>query len=1580
MKHLICRVFPAILGIILVCETSTLYAQGNCPDVQINFLIDSVVCYDPAVSLIDLDVEVIGSAGTGTGVWSGAHITNPSEGIFRTTFALPGEQKVLYTYTEGGCVYTDSATFLLARLSPPFIQASFEKDGHLCKDSFSVVEVLSAYDPATTNLVWDFSGGVGVEQGSPNRLHVTWDSPGSKLVSLRYEQFGCLSQPAIQQLFLDPTIDTPMVVCDNTLERVVYDWEDPPNSSATVVFVISGPNGVADTVEDRYTIENLMPGQIVQVRMVTTSENTCDGNFIDPICQAAPCDASLIDIFPITSACYSGTASDTIDLDYYLRDTITQSTLTWSGAGVFDPTQPRIVVDPSMAGQTQWVYLTFESASCIITDSVSFELIPPPVADFSIPTTACEGESVTAQFAFGTVGPNSDTTLIWDFDGGTVESGDPATGTAEISWASTGTKMVSLTMQVGSCASETAVRFVNVQGAPEAAVIECTPGPNSILFSWQDIQGATFEVNVLQGPTGTRVSTTSYEVTGLSINEEVTIEVITEGAGLCNRRSSTQTCVPFDCPPIDIVITPIDPVCPDPNSTPIELMAAINGGNGSGTLTWSGTNVSGNTWTPDASQSGQNNMIVARYTEGACVYEDSFAVTVFDPLIANFVIPDQTCTSEPIQLEATGNFPSNASFSWSFNGVQNTTLTGPGPHNVPLDTPGNLQIALDVDDGQCVAPTVTRFIEVSAALPAPVISCNATDDQIQFVWNPVPGAMSYQVNVLQGPTGNQTSDTSIVFTNLSQGQEVRIEVLLENNGPCPDSRSELSCRTPGCPDITLEINQGLLPSTALCIGDQDTSFTLDATITGSITSGTLTFSGPGVSGSTWTASPAMAGQTITIEASYEEDACTFTDQVQIEVLAGPVADFSMPAAICPGDGATITFTGQASPSAVYQWSETSFSGPGPHVFNYNSPGPVSENISLSVVDQGCTSETITKTLEVYGQYPIPQVNCSSGLNEVIFSWTAEDVMQQEVIYNGPGNGQMTSDTSFVVSGLAPDTDVSIEVRFLDDDFLCRNSLGSASCRTSSCDNLRLDWSAPATACAGEPFNIDFATTGAGTMGFDVVIRQGATSNTYSGITDGSTLPFTLVADETFTVTAAGIPGMSGCMVSLPNPLTVLAATPQDAGTQTVFPRVCAGTDTLVNLLNLLSNPGANGQWSFESGPQEVGSAFSPQVGTVRLDNLPGGTYRFNYVLSGVGGSCSNSSATVLIEISDSPTANAGPDINLDCQFNIASIGSNLTSPGLIYEWTGGNVGAISDPTAPITEVSQEGTYTLSVMNPSSGCSASDQVTIGASPGLITPYASVLPITCFGAGDGAIIIDSIVGGQGPFSVLFNDRPQGDRRFFANLPAGNYELQVASNDGCEASLFLTILPPTQLDVQINTNIEHGDNVISAGDSVVLTAQVNIPESQVASVRWSTTIGSTGGASLSTTVSPLISTSYLVEVTDNNGCSVSDRIALVVKKDTNVFMASAFSPNEDGSNDIFYIQSDQSIREIRSFNVYNRWGERLFVKQNFQPNDPTQGWDGNDLAQRPQPPGVYVYQVEVELTTGEVVLMGGDITLMR
>jgi len=67
------------------------------------------------------------------------------------------------------------------------------------------------------------------------------------------------------------------------------------------------------------------------------------------------------------------------------------------------------------------------------------------------------------------------------------------------------------------------------------------------------------------------------------------------------------------------------------------------------------------------------------------------------------------------------------------------------------------------------------------------------------------------------------------------------------------------------------------------------------------------------------------------------------------------------------------------------------------------------------------------------------------------------------------------------------------------------------------------------------------------------------------------------------------------------------------------------------------------------------------------------------------------------------------------------------------------------------------------------------------------------------------------------------------------------------------------------------------------------------------------------------------------------------------------------------------------IRSFRVYNRWGEVVFEKMNLQANDAAAGWDGTYKGQKLSP-DVFVYSCEVVCENNQVLLSKGDITLLR
>ena len=92
----------------------------------------------------------------------------------------------------------------------------------------------------------------------------------------------------------------------------------------------------------------------------------------------------------------------------------------------------------------------------------------------------------------------------------------------------------------------------------------------------------------------------------------------------------------------------------------------------------------------------------------------------------------------------------------------------------------------------------------------------------------------------------------------------------------------------------------------------------------------------------------------------------------------------------------------------------------------------------------------------------------------------------------------------------------------------------------------------------------------------------------------------------------------------------------------------------------------------------------------------------------------------------------------------------------------------------------------------------------------------------------------------------------------------------------------------------------------------------------------------------------------------------------------MANAFSPNFDGNNDYFY-PAGSGIKLVKFFQVYSRWGQLLFSKTDFPPNDKTYGWNGT-LNGTMQPVGTYVYVVNMECFSGENFTLKGTVELLR
>ena len=190
-------------------------------------------------------------------------------------------------------------------------------------------------------------------------------------------------------------------------------------------------------------------------------------------------------------------------------------------------------------------------------------------------------------------------------------------------------------------------------------------------FNWADITGATdYTVNVLSGQTGTYTPPGNYFVDGLIPGEEVNIEVIVNGNTACDLPVVTLTCVADGCPDVLIDLTPVDPICADDQTLPIQLEAIVTGSSGNGTGIWSGVGVVNGQF--DATEAGVGvHILTYTFEENAyCIFSEEISVEVVAPPIAdagkNGIL---SCADDEMEVELGGNSSSgnNISYNWQYN-------------------------------------------------------------------------------------------------------------------------------------------------------------------------------------------------------------------------------------------------------------------------------------------------------------------------------------------------------------------------------------------------------------------------------------------------------------------------------------------------------------------------------------------------------------------------------------------------------------------------------------------------------------------------------------------------------------------------------------------------------------------------------------------------------------------------------------------------------------------------------------------------------------------------------------------------
>jgi gliding motility-associated-like protein len=115
-------------------------------------------------------------------------------------------------------------------------------------------------------------------------------------------------------------------------------------------------------------------------------------------------------------------------------------------------------------------------------------------------------------------------------------------------------------------------------------------------------------------------------------------------------------------------------------------------------------------------------------------------------------------------------------------------------------------------------------------------------------------------------------------------------------------------------------------------------------------------------------------------------------------------------------------------------------------------------------------------------------------------------------------------------------------------------------------------------------------------------------------------------------------------------------------------------------------------------------------------------------------------------------------------------------------------------------------------------------------------------------------------------------------------------------------------------------------------------------------------------------------LLYVENDFGCSDEIIHSVQVDDEFNVFVPTAFTPNNDGLNDVFeVIVNGVSTFQIR---IYNRWGALVFFSDNLEI-----GWNGiEEISGEVLDNGTYLYNIHVTDYNKKLWVYNGELNLMK
>ncbi len=183
-----------------------------------------------------------------------------------------------------------------------------------------------------------------------------------------------------------------------------------------------------------------------------------------------------------------------------------------------------------------------------------------------------------------------------------------------------------------------------------------------------------------------------------------------------------------------------------------------------------------------------------------------------------------------------------------------------------------------------------------------------------------------------------------------------------------------------------------------------------------------------------------------------------------------------------------------------------------------------------------------------------------------------------------------------------------------------------------------------------------------------------------------------------------------------------------------------------------------------------------------------------------------------------------------------------------------------------------GNYSVTVTD-YNGCISTENTVLTEPPAVTAAIASFSDVLCNGGNDGSASVNA-AGGTAPYTYLWETGQTSSA--ISNFVAGIHNVTVTDIMGCQEMESITLSEPPLLNVAVN-----GSNVICIGQSTQVSA-TPVGGTTPYTYSWSATPADVSLATTdqNPTVSPIIPTTYILTLTDANGCSlVADAVSVPV-----------------------------------------------------------------------------------------------------